>query len=94
MAGQRRGFGGDSLHQVAVGTEGVDTVGKQIRVDLLGQEATAHGHADADSEALSEWTGGRLDARGMAELGVPRSTTAKLPEVPDLLQWQIVAAEV
>src|SRR3546814_3160968 len=75
VSGERRGFGGDAFHQVAIAG---DHPGAVIDDDVpgavvpRGQLRLGHGHAHGVGEALSQRSGGDLDARGMAALGMPR----------------------
>src|SRR5262245_26788764 len=55
MPRQRRGFGGDALHQTAVAADGVNAVVENIEPRLvvsLGQPFFGDGHADARGDAL------------------------------------------
>ena len=52
-----------------------------------------HRHPDRVADALAERTGGRLDADGVAVLGVGRRQRAPLAQVPDVVERQAVAAE-
>ena len=78
----RRGLGGDALLEVAVGGEAPDRVveraapGRGVRVEQAALVARGHRHADRVAEALAERSGGRLDADGVAVLGVARRQRA------------------
>ena len=70
MAGERGGFVGDALHQVAVAAKGVDVVVEQIEagpIEMGGEPALGDRHADAVAAALAERAGRGLDAGGVAQ---------------------------
>ena len=75
MPRQGRRLGRHPFHEVAVGAEGVDAGVKETGVDPFGEVAGAHGHADADGEALPQGPGGRLDPGSVTELGVAGGAT-------------------
>ena len=53
-----------------------------------------HGHADGVAHALAERPGGALDAGRLAKLRVARSLAVELTEIFQLLEREVVAAEV
>ena len=97
VAGDRGGLLGDALHHVAVGADRVDP-----RVDDLvmrpvvavGEEALRDRHPDAVREALAERPGRRLDAGGVAPLGVAGRPRAPLPELLQVVEREVVAREM
>ena len=89
LAGERRGLGGDALHEVAVGDDRVDVVVLDLGPERLAQELLGHRHADAVGEALAERPGRDLDARRdvhAVALGVARGERAPLAEVLELVE--------
>ncbi len=85
VPGQRDGLVADALHQAAVAG---DHIGKVID-DAIAQprieKPLGERHADRVGEALAQGTRGRLDARRVAELGMPRRLGAQLPEARQLI---------
>jgi hypothetical protein len=84
VAGERRGLGGDALHQVAVGHDAVDPVVDDVvagAVELGGEPLGGQRHADAVGEALPERAGGGLDPSSRKFSGWPAvaSPTAGTP---------------
>ena len=64
VTGERGRFAGDALHHIAVAAQGENVVveEREIRpIEMPGQPAADHRHADAVAAALAERTGG-LDA--------------------------------
>jgi hypothetical protein len=97
MTGEGGGLGGDSLHQVAVGDDAVDVVIDDVEsrsVEGGGEESLGDGHADAVGEALPEGPSGDINARGVQTFGMTRGLGAKLAEVFQLVEGQIVAGDV
>src|SRR5690606_8973168 len=74
-AGERTRFVRDTLHQAAIAEKCVavmvdDSVA--VTVELRGENFFRQRHADGIGEALTERTGGGLDTRRVAVLGVAR----------------------
>jgi hypothetical protein len=97
LAGQRGRLGGDPLHEVAVGDDGEDAVVLDLGPEVRAQEALGHRHPDSVGEALAE--GARRDLHAGSDvdavaLGVAGRQRAPLAEVLQLLERQVVAAEV
>ena len=96
-AGEGGRLGGDALHEVAVGDDAVDAVVDDLvsgPVVVLCKEFLRDGHADAVGEPLAERAGGHLGAGGKAKLGVARGLALPLPELPDVVERELVAGEV
>ena len=96
VTGQRRCFRRDALHQAAVSANGIDVVVEDLKagpVVPVGEPLLGDGHADARRNALSKWTGRRLNARNPVILGVPRSFAVELAEVTDILERNRRVAE-
>ena len=97
MAGKGRGLRGYALHQIAIAD---DPIGEMI--DDLGagpvvtrrQVRFGHRETHAVAEALTERSGGRLDARRNATLGMSRRHAAPFAKLLDLFERKIVAGEV
>ena len=51
-------------------------------------------HADRIGDALPQWPGGDLHARGMSALGMPRRLAAPLAELFDVVQRQVVTGQM
>ena len=97
LAGQRGRLGGDALHEVAVGDDREDAVVLDLGAEVRAQEALGHRHADAVGEALAQRPGGDLHAGRDVDavaLGVPGRQRAPLAEVLELVEREVVAAEV
>ena len=98
VAGQRRRFRGDALHEVAVARDRVGVVVDDRRGRVV--EACRRGSASATAmpTALPKpWPSGPgrgLDPRGVAVLGVPRRAAAELAEALEVVERQAVAGEV
>ena len=89
MARQRRRLGRDSLHQAAVSANGIDVVVEDVEarpVVAVGEPLLGDGHAHAGRDALSERTGGGLDARDPVILGVPRGLAVELAKMADVVE--------
>ena len=77
MAGHAGRLGGDPLLEVAVGGDDVGPVIDDLvtgAVELVRQASFGDGHPDGVGEALSERTGGGLDARCQPVLGMDRKS--------------------
>ncbi len=87
MPGERGGFGGDALHEVAVRGQNPGAVVEErfaplveTRRELLARDR----HADGGGEALAERAGRRLDARRVAVLRMPGGLRVELAETLEL----------
>ena len=86
-----------ALHHVAVGADRIGVVVHHRfagAVVALGEEALGHRHPHRVGEALPERPGGDLHAGGVPALGVPRGARAPLAELLQVLERELVAAEV
>ena len=63
-------------------------------VVAVGEEALCDRHADAVREPLAERPRRRLDAGGVPELGVTGRARPPLPELPQVVEREVVAREV
>ncbi|MCY1515307.1 hypothetical protein D9M68_498890 [compost metagenome] len=96
-AGQGADFMGNAFHHAAVAEEHVGVVVDDVvavTVELGGQHLLGDGHADGVGEALAERAGGGLDARGVAVFRVARGARAKLAELLQVLDAEVVAGQV
>ena len=97
VARDRGRFLADALHQVAVRADHVDVVVDQLvpgAVEALREEALGHRHPHRVGEALPQRPRRDLDALRVAALGVPRRERAPLAELLQILEAQLVAAQV
>ena len=63
-------------------------------VELLGQQPLGDRHADRVADALAQRAGGGLDARRVAPLGMARRPRAPLAERLEVVEREVVPAEV
>ena len=89
MPGKSDGLMTDSLHQVAVGNQGVGAVVDNSVAEAGVQHALGQGHADGVGKALSKRPGGGLDAACQTVFGMPGGLGAELAEAPQLLQRHV-----
>jgi hypothetical protein len=97
VAGERGGLTGNAFHQVAVAGEHPGPVihdGVAGTVEVIRQEPLGDGHPYGVAEALTQWTGGGLHTRRMSALRVAGCTGAPLAEVSDVVEREIVAAQM
>ncbi len=96
-AGQRASLVADALHQAAVASEhvGVMVNHRMARpVELLGQALFGHRHAHRIGQALTQRSGGGLDARRITVLGVARRLGVKLAELLEVVDRELVASQM
>ena len=89
MTGQRRGFAGDALHQIAVAANRVDVVVEQREtrpVVMRAEQARRDRHADAVAAALAERPGRGLDAGGVAVFRMAGRDAVELAEILDVVE--------
>ena len=89
MAGERRRFRANALHQASVSAYGIDVVIEDGKIRLVvphSEPALRDCHTDAGRNALSERTGGRLHAGYQVVFGMPWRMTPKLPKAPDIVK--------
>lgn len=87
----------DALHHVPVGADRVDVAIDEVvmrPVVALGEETVGDREADAVREALPERARRRLDPLGQEVLGMAGRARAPLAKALQLLQREVVAAEV
>jgi hypothetical protein len=97
VAGDRSRFLADPLHQVAIGADRVRAVVDELvpwAVEALREETLGERETDGVADALPERTGRHLDARRVAALRVPGRTRAPLAELLQIVERQVVAAQV
>ena len=96
-AGQRRGLVRDAFHQAAVAQEhpGMVVDDLELRaVEALRQQLLRQRHAHGIGQALAQRAGGGFDTGRVAELRVAGGLAVQLPEALELLDRQVVAAQV
>ena len=89
VAGQRRRFRRDALHQAAVAAHGVDVVVEDLEarpVVAVGEPLLRDGHAHAGRHALPERAGGGLHARDPVVFRMPGRLAVELAEVADVVE--------
>jgi hypothetical protein len=89
VAGKGGGLAGDALHHVAVAAQGVDVViedGEVRPVEVQGQPAAGHRHADAGGAALAERPGRGLDAGSQVIFRMARALAVDLAELLDVIE--------
>src|SRR5438067_2130310 len=94
MAGERGGFAGDALHQIAVRADGVDGRVEGALTEPCGEHLLREREADGVGDALSQRAGGRLDAVGVAELRVARRIGMELPEPLEVVDRDLEPGEM
>ena len=101
MTGQRRRFGGDTLHQAAITAQGKNVVRNQVMpgtIEVSRQPALGKRHADTGGHALAKRPGGGFNAgRQTMVRRVLRMTGAfavQLAEVHQIFKWQIKAVDM
>ncbi len=95
--GQRADFVADAFHHAAVTEEHVGVVVDDVvagTVELPRHDLLRHGETDSVGKALTERTGGGLDAGGVAELRVARGLAVQLAEVLQVIDGQVVTGKV
>ncbi len=96
-AGQRRRFMRNAFHHATVAEQHIGPVIDDVEagpVELGCQQFLRQRHADRIGETLSERSGGGLDARCDAVLGMTRRAAPHLAEVHQFLHRQVVAREM
>ena len=97
MPRDRRRLAGDAFHQIAVAADRENSMVEQVRRPVI--EARRHvlgrdRHPDAIADALAQRPGRGLDADRDAVLGMTGRLAAELAEALDLVERQIVAAQM
>ena len=85
VPGERDRLVADALHQAAVAGNHVGVVVDDGVAEPRIEEPLRQRHAHGIAEALAQRTRGRLDARRVPELGMPRRLGAQLPEARQLI---------
>src|SRR6476660_2451191 len=89
VAGERRRFRANTLHQASVAAYGIDVIIEDGKIRLVvphSEPALRDCHTDAGRNALSERTGGRLHAGYQVVFGMPWRVTTKLAKAPDIVE--------
>ena len=95
--GQGTGLVADAFHQAAVTKEHIavvidDAVARPV--ELVAQQLLGQRHAHRIGDALAERPGGGLHAGRETHLGMPRCLAVQLAETPELVDRQVVAAQM
>ena len=91
------GLGGDALHHVAVAGDDIGEVVDDLVAGAVvpgRQVGLGHGHAHGVRNALAERSRGGLHAGRIAVFGMAGRLAFPLPEIPELIEGQIVAGEM
>ena len=94
VAGERGGFVADALHEAAVAGNRPRVVVDEAGTEALAQHPLGDGHPHGVGEALAERSGGHLDARRVARLGMARGPRSERAERHEVVELEAVAAEV
>ncbi|MCY1430692.1 hypothetical protein D9M71_466430 [compost metagenome] len=65
-----------------------------LAVELASQDFFSQGETNGVGQALTQWPGGCLDARGVAEFRVARGAAVQLTEALQVVDRQVVAGQV
>ncbi len=93
VAGERRRLVADALLEVAVARDDERVVADDVGAESSPQVALRDAHADAVREALTQRTGGDLDAGCLEALGMAGGLAAPLAELLQVLDLEPVAGE-
>ena len=97
VAGQGAGLVAGALHDASVAGNHIDLLFLEEGLgglDAGGQLLQADGHAHRAGQSGGQGAGGDLDAGGVSVLGVAGGLAAKLAEVLQVIQGDVVAEEV
>ncbi len=97
VAGLRPGLGRDPFLQVAIAGQNVGVVvhdGVTRSIEVRGKGHLGDGHADGVGQALTQGSGGGLNAGGLAVFGMARGAAPPLAEPLEFLQWQVEARDM
>src|SRR5688572_11971303 len=97
MSRERGGFGGNTLHQIAVGDDAIDVRLNDLMprlVELRRKMRGSHCHPHTLPEPLPERTRCGLHARRQSILRMSRRLAVELAEVLDLLHWEVISRQV
>jgi hypothetical protein len=87
----------DPFHEVAVAADEVRVVvddAVSVAIERSREVRLRHRESDGVPNTLSEWSRRRLDTRCMAVLGMPRCFAAPLTELLEVVERELVAAEI
>ncbi len=96
-AGQRADLVGYAFHQAAIAEEHIGVVVDDLMtrlIELRRHDFLRQGEAHGVGQALTQRTGGGLDAGGVAELRMARGLAVQLAEVLQVVDGQVVAGQV
>src|SRR5579872_111848 len=86
MPRERDRFVADALHQIAVAGDDIYLVLDKLVAEARVEMPLCQRHADGIADALAERSGGGLDSRQIAMLGMAGARAADLAEIFDLIQ--------
>eukprot|EP00659_Diplonema_papillatum_P022586 gene22587-biopygen22916 len=95
--GQGGDFVGNAFHHAAITEEHVGVVVDNVvvrAVELRSQHFFSQGKTHGVGQALAQWTGGGLNARGVAVFRVARGAAVDLAEVFQVVDGDVVAGQV
>ena len=95
--GQGSDFVGNAFHHAAITQENVGVVVNDVvpwTVELRRHDFFSQGKTHGVGQALAQWTGGGLDARGVTEFRVTRGAAVQLAELLQVVDRQVVAGQV
>ena len=93
MSGQADCFLADAFHQAAITGEAIGMVVDKIIAKLVCQFALCHRHANRIGNALPQRASCCFDACSVAIFGVTSGLGAKLAEILDLVEVNILVSE-
>ena len=94
---QRGHFVGNTFHQAAIAYKGIGVVVNNVMaraVELSCQGFLSQCKTHSVSQALPQWASGGFYARGVAVFRVARGFRVQLAEVLDVIDGNVVAAQV
>ena len=97
VAGERGCLVRDPLHQIAVAADEIRVMVDDpvaLAVERRGEMRLGDRHPDRVADSLPERARRRLHAVGVAELGVSRRAASPLPELLQVLEGDVVSAQV
>src|SRR5262249_34777065 len=89
MSGKRCRFAGDAFHHASITAQSVDVVIEHLKVrpvEVRSHPFTGNRHANTRSDAVSQWSGGGLNARGPVIFGMARAFAIELAKMLDVLK--------
>ncbi len=96
VAGEGSRLVRDAFHHVAIAGDEVDVVIEDclVAVEYRGHVRFSDSHSNRIADSLPEWASRRLDAGGVAVLGVARRLALPLAKLLQIIEGEIVAGEI